>query len=312
MYLKERWKSLQKGRSKAQCQKIQMVFQNCAQALDPKRTIGEALTEPLEIRGGGMQDVWKTEAAEMLFKVGLESEILEKYPGELSGGQRQRVALGRAIVRNAKVFLMDEPLSNLDAKLRVQMRSEIIKLHERIGATTIYVTHDQTEAMTMASRIVVMKDGYIQQIGAPKEIYEHPANMFVAGFLGSPAMNFIEGTYKEGMFCFDAHSIEVNNLAKESLKTYENKRIIMGIRPENIYMEEIVAQTYPKSVIDYQLDVKELLGNEYILHGTIGNTPMVAKVNARMELQPHQMLKLTIDANRMNFFDPETEEAIHS
>ena len=164
----------------------------------------------------------------------------------------------------------------------------------------------------MASRIVVMKDGYIQQIGAPKEIYEHPANMFVAGFLGSPAMNFIEGTYKEGMFCFDAHSIEVNNLAKESLKTYENKRIIMGIRPENIYMEEIVAQTYPKSVIDYQLDVKELLGNEYILHGTIGNTPMVAKVNARMELQPHQMLKLTIDVNRMNFFDPETEEAIHS
>ncbi|MCR0612855.1 sn-glycerol-3-phosphate ABC transporter ATP-binding protein UgpC [[Clostridium] innocuum] len=287
---------------------IAMVFQSYA--LYPHMSVYDNMAFGMKIKKVPKDEIDKRihEAARIL-----EIEpYLKRKPKALSGGQRQRVALGRAIVRNAKVFLMDEPLSNLDAKLRVQMRSEIIKLHERIGATTIYVTHDQTEAMTMASRIVVMKDGYIQQIGAPKGIYEHPANMFVAGFLGSPAMNFIEGTYKEGMFCFDAHSIEVNNLAKESLKTYENKRIIMGIRPENIYMEEIVAQTYPKSVIDYQLDVKELLGNEYILHGTIGNTPMVAKVNARMELQPHQMLKLTIDANRMNFFDPETEEAIHS
>ena len=287
---------------------IAMVFQSYA--LYPHMSVYDNMAFGMKIKKVPKDEIDKRihEAARIL-----EIEpYLKRKPKALSGGQRQRVALGRAIVRNAKVFLMDEPLSNLDAKLRVQMRSEIIKLHERIGATTIYVTHDQTEAMTMASRIVVMKDGYIQQIGAPKEIYEHPANMFVAGFLGSPAMNFIEGTYKEGMFCFDAHSIEVNNLAKESLKTYENKRIIMGIRPENIYMEEIVAQTYPKSVIDYQLDVKELLGNEYILHGMIGNTPMVAKVNARMELQPHQMLKLTIDANRMNFFDPETEEAIHS
>lgn len=287
---------------------ITMVFQSYA--LWPHLTVARNIGYGLKLRKWRGADIARR-VAELLRIVNLEG-LGEVKVTELSGGQRQRVALARALAIEPQVLVLDEPLSNLDAKLRVQMRSEIIKLHERIGATTIYVTHDQTEAMTMASRIVVMKDGYIQQIGAPKEIYEHPANMFVAGFLGSPAMNFIEGTYKEGMFCFDAHSIEVNDLAKESLKTYENKRIIMGIRPENIYMEEIVAQTYPKSVIDYQLDVKELLGNEYILHGTIGNTPMVAKVNARMELQPHQMLKLTIDANRMNFFDPETEEAIHS
>ena len=287
---------------------MSMVFQNYA--LYPNMTVYGNIAFALKIR-----KVPKAEIDRQVHEVAkiLEIEhLLDRRPNALSGGQKQRVAIGSAIIRQPKAFLMDEPLSNLDAKLRTQMRVELAKLHKKLNTTIIYVTHDQTEAMTMASRIVVMKDGYIQQIGAPKEIYEHPANMFVAGFLGSPAMNFIEGTYKEGMFCFDAHSIEVNNLAKESLKTYENKRIIMGIRPENIYMEEIVAQTYPKSVIDYQLDVKELLGNEYILHGTIGNTPMVAKVNARMELQPHQMLKLTIDANRMNFFDPETEEAIHS
>ena len=168
---------------------IAMVFQSYA--LYPHMSVYDNMAFGMKIKKVPKDEIDKRihEAARIL-----EIEpYLKRKPKALSGGQRQRVALGRAIVRNAKVFLMDEPLSNLDAKLRVQMRSEIIKLHERIGATTIYVTHDQTEAMTMASRIVVMKDGYIQQIGAPKEIYEHPANMFVAGFLGSPAMNFIEG-----------------------------------------------------------------------------------------------------------------------
>lgn len=287
---------------------IAMVFQSYA--LYPHMSVYDNMAFGMKIA--------KTPKAEMDKRIQEAAKILEiepylkRKPKALSGGQRQRVALGRAIVRNAKVFLMDEPLSNLDAKLRVAMRSEIIKLHERIGATTIYVTHDQTEAMTMATRIVVMKDGYIQQIGAPKEIYAHPANMFVAGFLGSPAMNFITGTYAQGIFRFDGNEVAVNDRMKEALLDYEGKELIMGIRPENIYIEEIVAQTYPNSTISYQVDVKELLGNEYILHGSVGNIPLVAKVNAHVNLEPHQEIQLTFDVNRLHFFDPQSEQAICS
>lgn len=287
---------------------IAMVFQSYA--LYPHMSVYDNMAFGMKIKKVPKDEIEKRiqEAAKIL-----EIEpYLKRKPKALSGGQRQRVALGRAIVRNAKVFLMDEPLSNLDAKLRVQMRSEIIKLHERIGATTIYVTHDQTEAMTMATRIVVMKDGYIQQIGAPKEIYAHPANMFVAGFLGSPAMNFVKGVYKDGHFNFQNNSIGVSELAKKNLAAYEGKEVVMGIRPEDIHLEEIVAQTYPDSVIEYQLEVKELLGNEYILHGYVGDSPMVAKVNAHLDLKGHEVIHLAIDANHMHFFDPESELAIHS
>ena len=194
---------------------IAMVFQSYA--LYPHMSVYENMAFGLKLRKFSKEEIDKRvhEAARIL-----EIEpYLDRKPKALSGGQRQRVALGRAIVRNAKVFLMDEPLSNLDAKLRVQMRSEIIQLHERIGATTIYVTHDQTEAMTMADRIVVMKGGYIQQIGTPKEIYNNPANLFVAGFLGAPATNFIKGVYKNGFFYVDDMKIDIPLMYREKLSS---------------------------------------------------------------------------------------------
>mgnify|MGYP001066008560 CR=1 FL=1 len=237
-------------------------------------------------------------------------ELASRYPKQLSGGQRQRVALGRAIVRNAKVFLMDEPLSNLDAKLRVQMRSEIIQLHERIGATTIYVTHDQTEAMAMAGRIVVMKGGYIQQIGSPKEIYNNPANLFVAGFLGAPATNFIKGVYKNGFFYVDDMKIDIPLMYREKLSSYQGKEIIMGIRPEDLHGEGIVADTYPSANFDFEIEVAELLGHEYILHGALNGQKMCAKVNSRLEPEAHSTIKLTMDLSKIHFFDIETENRI--
>ena len=237
-------------------------------------------------------------------------QYLDRKPKALSGGQRQRVALGRAIVRNAKVFLMDEPLSNLDAKLRVQMRSEIIRLHKNIGATTIYVTHDQTEAMTMASRIVIMKDGYIQQIGTPKEIYQNPVNMFVAGFIGSPATNFLKGTYADGKFMIgDMHIILPEQFTKD-MQAYEGKEIVMGIRPEDLHAEEIVNETYPSAVFDFAIDVSELLGNEFILHGKIAGQKLQARVNARYDLSDCASFRLAMDLEKVHFFDPETENRI--
>ena len=243
------------------------------------------------------------------FTDGYDTVVGEKGMS-VSGGQRQRVALGRAIVRNAKVFLMDEPLSNLDAKLRVQMRSEIIQLHERIGATTIYVTHDQTEAMTMADRIVVMKGGYIQQIGTPKEIYNNPANLFVAGFLGAPATNFVKGTYTNGFFHVGDMKIEIPLMYREKLSSYQGKEIIMGIRPEDLHGEGIVADTYPSANFDFEIEVAELLGHEYILHGALNGQKMCAKVNSRLEPEAHSTIKLTMDLSKIHFFDIETENRI--
>ena len=205
---------------------------------------------------------------------------------------------------------MDEPLSNLDAKLRVQMRSEIIKLHERIGATSIYVTHDQTEAMTMADRIVVMKAGYIQQIGTPKEIYNNPANMFVAGFLGAPATNFIHGTYADGIFTAGDHKIQVPDMFQDKMTAYNGKKVIMGIRPEDMHAEGIVAQTYPSARFTFHIDVAELLGHEYILHGTYNGEAMSAKIASRLEAKGHEDLELTMDLSKIHFFDPETENRI--
>ena len=210
----------------------------------------------------------------------------------------------------AMVFLMDEPLSNLDAKLRVQMRSEIIQLHERIGATTIYVTHDQTEAMTMADRIVVMKGGYIQQIGTPKEIYNNPANLFVAGFLGAPATNFVKGTYTNGFFQVGDMKIEIPLMYREKLSSYQGKEIIMGIRPEDLHGEGIVADTYPSANFDFEIEVAELLGHEYILHGALNGQKMCAKVNSRLEPEAHSTIKLTMDLSKIHFFDMETENRI--
>ncbi len=285
---------------------IAMVFQSYA--LYPHMTVYENMAFGLRLKKlpKDQIDLRVKEAAKIL-----EIEnFLDRKPKALSGGQRQRVALGRAIVRNAQVFLMDEPLSNLDAKLRVQMRSEIIKLHERLNATTVYVTHDQTEAMTMATRIVVMKDGYIQQVGTPKEVYNNPTNMFVANFIGSPAMNFINGVYAQGRFEVDGKSFMIPKMFHEALKDQEGKALVLGIRPEDIHYEGIVADTFPDTPFDFEIEVSELLGHEFILHGNFGNQPILAKVSARVDVRAHETIKLSMDVTKLHFFDKESTKAI--
>ena len=285
---------------------IAMVFQSYA--LYPFMTVYENMAFGLQIRKTNKDEIdRRVRAAAKALEI---EQYLDRKPKALSGGQRQRVALGRAIVRNAKVFLMDEPLSNLDAKLRVQMRSEIIRLHKNIGATTIYVTHDQTEAMTMASRIVIMKDGYIQQIGTPKEIYQNPVNMFVAGFIGSPATNFLKGTYAGGKFMIGDMYIDLPEQFTKDMQAYEGKEIVMGIRPEDLHAEEIVNETYPSAVFDFAIDVSELSGNEFILHGKIAGQKLQARVNARYDLSDCASFRLAMDLEKVHFFDPETENRI--
>ena len=287
---------------------IAMVFQSYA--LYPHMTVADNMGFALKMR--------KVPKAEIKERVERAAEILEltpllkRKPRQLSGGQRQRVALGRAIVRNAKVFLMDEPLSNLDAKLRVQMRTEIIKLHNSLKATTIYVTHDQTEAMTMATKIVVMKDGYIQQIGSPKEVYDNPANLFVAGFMGAPAMNFIdaevvdEKTIKteEGLL------LSVPDFYSEAIKNYVGKKVIFGVRPESLNINMIDQKHYDHMNISLLVDVSELLGNEFILYGSHGSHELRARVSAREVIKIGDKVDLTIDMNKVIIFDPETKKAL--
>ena len=285
---------------------IAMVFQSYA--LYPFMSVYENMAFGLKIRKIAQKEI--DERVHKVAKALAIEEYLDRKPKALSGGQRQRVALGRAIVRHAKVFLMDEPLSNLDAKLRVQMRSEIIRLHERIKATTIYVTHDQTEAMTMASRIVIMKDGYIQQIGTPKEIYNKPKNMFVAGFIGSPATNFVKGIYTKGHFKVGELNIKLPEQFLSDLESYENKEIVLGIRPEDLHGEGIVGETYPSAVFDFMVDIKELLGHEFILHGKIAGQEIQAKVNARNEAQVHSIIRLSMDLDKIHLFDEKTGECI--
>ena len=290
---------------------IAMVFQSYA--LYPHMTVYDNMAFGLKLHKFGREEIDRRvqEAAEVL---GLKA-LLQRRPKALSGGQRQRVALGRAIVRNAKVFLMDEPLSNLDAKLRVQMRTEIIKITERLGITTIYVTHDQIEAMTMASRIVVMKDGYIQQIGTPKDIYDLPNNKFVGGFIGTPAMNFIDGKITEdGYFVCGDHKKGISKLKIPAGKFkmledqhYVEKDIILGIRPEDIHDENVVAATYPDAKVLLKVEVSELLGAETLIHVTMNQQPLTAKVNARVDIHPRDEIELAFDMNKCHFFDPETE-----
>ena len=285
---------------------IAMVFQSYA--LYPHMTVFDNMAFGLKLRKMPKEEIeQRVRDAAKILEI---EQYLDRKPKALSGGQRQRVALGRAIVRNAKVFLMDEPLSNLDAKLRVQMRSEIIKLHERLDATTIYVTHDQTEAMTMASRIVVMKDGYIQQIGAPRDVYNHPVNMFVANFIGAPAMNFVYGVYRGGRFEVDNRSFFIPEMYHSELKNYEGKEVVLGIRPEDIHYEGIVAETFPETPFEFYVEVSELLGHEFILHGKFGNQPILAKVPSRANVKAHDTIPLAMDVAKLHFFDKETQKAI--
>ena len=231
--------------------------------------------------------------------------------------------MGRAIVRDAKVFLMDEPLSNLDAKLRVSMRAEIAKIHRRIGSTTIYVTHDQTEAMTLADRIVIMSStknpdgsgtiGRVEQIGTPQELYNRPANKFVAGFIGSPAMNFFEGTVKDNTLVSDSgFTITLPEGQKKLLETkgYNGKKVIFGIRPEDISNNPLARETYPGATLEAEVTVSELLGAETMLYVKVGNTELVARADARDVYQPGSKVELTLNVAKGHFFDSETEVAI--
>ena len=288
---------------------IAMVFQNYA--LYPHMTVYENMAFGLKLRKYKKDDIDKR-VREAAASLGL-TEFLDRKPADLSGGQRQRVAMGRAIVRDAKVFLMDEPLSNLDAKLRVTMRAEIAKITRNIGATTIYVTHDQTEAMTMASRIVIMKDGIIQQIGSPQEVYDTPNNVFVAGFIGSPAMNFFKVKFENGTIS-NGHdlTLEVTDPQRRYLveRGYEGKEVIFGIRPEDIQSEQIFLDSYPKSVVRSEVVVSELLGAETMLYSKVGDTEFIARVDARDYHNPGETVELGFNMNKAHFFDPETELVI--
>lgn len=291
---------------------IAMVFQNYA--LYPHMTVYDNMAFGLKLRKVPKERIDKQvhEAAKIL---DIE-HLLERKPKALSGGQRQRVAMGRAIVREPKVFLMDEPLSNLDAKLRVQMRIEISKLHQRLQTTIIYVTHDQTEAMTLGTRIVVMKDGIVQQVDTPQNLYDMPCNLFVAGFMGSPAMNFIEAkVVKSGadiLLMFGSHSIKVPESKAMKLieGNYIDREIILGIRPEDIHDEQLFIESSPESVIDADIKIYEMLGAEVYLYFTIDQFDITARVNARTTARPGDIVQLAFDLSKLHLFDKETEKVI--
>ncbi|KQS20639.1 sugar ABC transporter ATP-binding protein [Exiguobacterium sp. Leaf187] len=290
---------------------IAMVFQNYA--LYPHMNVFDNMAFGLKLRKFPKDEIKQRvdNAARIL---GLE-EYLERKPKALSGGQRQRVAIGRAIVRDAKVFLMDEPLSNLDAKLRVQMRKEIIQLHKRLETTTIYVTHDQTEAMTLATRIVIMKAGIIQQVGTPKEVYDHPDNMFVAGFIGSPSMNFLTGKLAEdGLFHVSGteEKFEVPEGKMKVLRDrgYTNKDLVLGIRPEDIHTELIYQDTKTAHRFPAHIEVSELMGAESYLYSKVGQQAFTARVDSRSHVEMGSQLDLFFDMTKAHFFDSATEATI--
>lgn len=288
---------------------IAMVFQNYA--LYPHMTVFDNMAFGLKLRKYKKDEIKRRveNAAQIL---GL-TDYLDRKPAALSGGQRQRVALGRAIVRDAKVFLMDEPLSNLDAKLRVAMRAEIAKLHRRLNTTTIYVTHDQTEAMTMADRIVIMRDGFVQQIGSPKEVYDNPVNVFVAGFIGSPAMNFFNVTLQDGVIT-DGNSLRLTlpDGKRKTLeqKGYNGKQLIFGIRPEDIQSEQIMVESNPEWTVNAEVVVSELLGAETMLYSKVGDHEFISRVDARDYHEPGSNVDLAFNLNKGHFFDPETQNVI--
>lgn len=293
---------------------IAMVFQNYA--LYPHMSVYDNMSFSLKLRKMDKQEIDKKvkEAAKILQ---LEN-LLDRKPKALSGGQRQRVALGRSIVRNPKVFLMDEPLSNLDAKLRTEMRAQISKLHKDLGATFIYVTHDQTEAMTMGDRIVVMKDGVVQQINKPKVLYDNPVNKFVASFIGSPQMNFMDAEILK-----DGEDIVASLPGKEvkflipkgkaaflEEKGYVGKTITIGIRPEDIHKEKVFLDMSENSQFKADVVIRELMGAEIYAYLDFKRTELIAKFDGRSDIMPGQTLDLALDMNRMHFFDKETEENI--
>ena len=301
---------------------IAMVFQNYA--LYPHMTVFENMAFGLKLRKVPKDEISrKVEEAARSLDI---SHLLDRKPKALSGGQRQRVALGRAIVREPQVFLLDEPLSNLDAKLRAQMRTEISKLHQKLGTTFIYVTHDQTDAMTMGDRIVVMKDGFIQQVDSPQNLYSNPVNLFVAGFMGSPQMNFVDAVLRkiEGKYTIEFGSEDTKTsrgvkyyvelpeakVDENVLSNYVDKEIIMGIRPENIHDEEMFISSAKTGIIDADVEITEMMGAEVYLYLNCQGIPLTARVDPRSTARPQDTIKVALDPNKVHIFDKETEKTI--
>jgi len=289
---------------------IAMVFQSYA--LYPHMSVYDNMAFGLKLRRTPKKEIERRvhEAAQTL---GIE-ELLDRKPKQLSGGQRQRVAVGRAIVREPYVFLMDEPLSNLDAKLRVQARAEISKLHQRLGTTFIYVTHDQVEAMTMGTRIAVLKDGVLQQVDSPQVLYDTPANIFVAGFIGSPAMNFLDATVLEedGQIRLDCRDFIVDVPEEEAapLRPYLGREVIFGVRPEDVHDPEYSPPGIHKALVEAKVDVTELMGNEVIVYLVTDHTQFLGRFDPRTSAQVGNTIPVAFNMDRIHLFDKQSEMAI--
>ena len=286
---------------------IAMVFQNYA--LYPHFNVYQNMAFGLRLRRTPKLEIdRKVRETAKILKI---EDLLKRRPKQLSGGQKQRVALGRAIVRDPKVFLMDEPLSNLDAKLRVQMRTEIAKLHHRLKATIIYVTHDQTEAMTMADRIIIMKDGIIQQIGEPQNVYENPENMFVAGFIGSPAMNFLDASVTKNI-TLKSNSFELGTTDRNKKIIKNNnligKDVVIGIRPEDLEDSSFVDNTSNYNTITANVEVKEPMGAEIYIYIDIEGVLVTARVDSRTKIKSGSKATIFVDIDKLQIFDKETEK----
>lgn len=300
---------------------IAMVFQNYA--LYPHMTVFENMAFGLKLRKMPKEEIrHRVEEAAKALDL---SHLLDRKPKALSGGQRQRVALGRSIVREPQVFLLDEPLSNLDAKLRAQMRTELSKLHKRLGTTFIYVTHDQIEAMTMADRIVVIKDGVVQQVDSPKNLYEKPVNVFVAGFMGSPQMNFLNARLfeKNGSYVVELGKgaagapngkyeivLPEGKTKGTNIKQYVGKEVVIGIRPEHLHDEGLFLSTTKQGIIEARVDVTEMMGAETYLYLTLVGQSVTARVSSRTPVKPGDTIKIALDINKLHLFDKETEKVI--
>ena len=297
--------------------KIAMVFQNYA--LYPHMTVSENMAFGLKLNKTPKEEI-KRRVEEAGRILGI-THLLDRKPKALSGGQKQRVALGRAIVRNPRIFLLDEPLSNLDAKLRASMRPELTKLHNRVGTTFVYVTHDQVEAMTMATRIVVMKDGLIQQVDTPQNLYDAPCNVFVAGFIGTPQMNFINGKLVKSAtgvnFEFQGVSLELpaEKANAPELADYIGQEVVVGLRPEAISDVEAAVLANPEYSFEVNVDVTELMGAEIYLYLTVGDpedepTSLIARVSSRSQSRAGDKIKVAVDMSRLHIFDKDTERCI--
>jgi multiple sugar transport system ATP-binding protein len=286
---------------------IAMVFQSYA--LYPHMTVFDNMAFGLKLRKVSKDEI-KRRVEEAAGTLGIE-HLLKRKPRELSGGQRQRVAVGRAIVREPKVFLFDEPLSNLDAKLRVQTRTELSKLHQRLQTTFIYVTHDQVEAMTMATRIAVMNKGLLQQLETPQNLYDRPANLFVAGFIGSPAMNFfpakIQKSGKDLFIQTDSFNVQIPDTKAAIYYPFDGKEVIFGIRPEDIHNPAFIPQGIHTSLVDTKVDVTELLGNEINLYLVNGNVSYVARVDPRSRYQMGENIQIAFNMDNFHIFDPSVD-----